>query len=202
MDTWGPFSIESVHGYKYFLTIVDDATRVTWVYMLQNKSDVAAIFSTFITHITTQYNAKLKPIRTDNAPELCFPDLVVKHGLIHQFACAYTPQQNSVVESKHQHLLNVARALLFQSNIPLVYWPDCVSIAAFLINRTPSPLLNNKTPYELLLRKLHDYKILRVFGCLCYVSTLMKDRHKFSPRARFSFFRLSFGLQRLQSFGS
>lgn len=46
LDVWGPFS-ESVDGYKSFLTIVDDATRVTWVYMLRNKSDVAAIFTSF-----------------------------------------------------------------------------------------------------------------------------------------------------------
>ena len=69
-----------------------------------------------------------------------------------------------------------------------MYWPDCVSTAAFLINRKPSPLHNNKTPYELLLRKLPNYKMLRVFGCLCYVSTLLNDRHKFSPRARASVF--------------
>lgn len=63
-----------------------------------------------------------------------------------------------------------------------------MSTAAFLINRIPSPLLNNKTPYELLLNKLPNYSMLKVFGCLCYASTLLKDRHKFSPRARVSVF--------------
>ena len=167
---------------------MDDATRVTWVYMLSNKRDVSHIFPTFITHVQTQYNAKLKAIRTDNAPELRFTDLITKYGLTHYFSCAYTPQQNSVVERKHQHLLNVAKALLFQSNIHLSYWSDCVVTAAFLINRLPSPLLNNKSPYELLLKKIPDYNVLRAFGCLCYVSTHAKDRHKFSPRARASVF--------------
>lgn len=65
--------------------------------MLCNKSDAIAVFSTFITQVTTQYNAKLKAIKTDNAPELSFTEIVEKYGLIHQFACAYTPQQNSVL---------------------------------------------------------------------------------------------------------
>ena len=183
MDVWGPFSIESVEGYKYFLTLVDDCTRVTWLFMMRNKSEVTGHFRAFIQHVHTQYNSSIKAIRTDNAPELAFTDIIKQNGMLHQFSCAYTPQQNSVVERKHQHLLNVARALLFQSNIPLAYWSDCVLTSVFLISRTPYVLLQNSTPYELLTHKKPDYAFLRSFGCLCYVSTLLKDRHKFSPRA-------------------
>lgn len=103
--------------------------------------------------------------------------------MIHQFSCAYPPQQNSVVERKHQDLLNVARAFLFQSNVPLQYWSDCILTAVFLMNHLLSPLLDNVIPYELLTNRKFESNFLRSFGCLCYVSTLQKDRHKFSPRA-------------------
>lgn len=82
-----------------------------------------------------------------------------------------------------KHLLNVARALLFQSNLPLVYWPECINAAVFLINRTPSLILDKISPYEKLFKKKPHYSFLRSFGCLCYVSTHLKDRNKFSPRA-------------------
>ena len=184
IDIWGPFSTESVEGFRYFFTLVDDCTRMTWIYMLRNKSDVSVSFPAFLNLVSTQFNTKVKAIRSDNAPELSFSDIIKAQGMLHYYSCAYTPQQNSVVERKHQHLLNVARALLFQSQVPLTYWADCVLTAVFLINRLPSPLLDFKSPYELLLGKQPDYSMLKAFGSLCYVSTYLKDRNKFSPRAK------------------
>lgn len=51
-------------------------------------------------------------------------------------------------------------------------WVECLLTATFLINRTRSPLLDNKSPYELLYQKPVDYTSLRVFGCLAFASTL------------------------------
>ncbi|XP_023641965.1 uncharacterized protein LOC111831564 [Capsella rubella] len=70
-------------------------------------------------------------------------------------------------------------------NAPELAFNDLVKeTAVFLINRLPSALLNDKSPFELLLGKLPDYSLLKNFGCLCYVSTYTKDRNKFSPRAK------------------
>lgn len=151
--------------------------------MMKYKSDVLTLFPAFLKHIKTQYNTVVKAIRSDNTPELAFTKLIQDLGMVHQFFCAYTPQQNFVVERKHQHILNVARALLFQSNVPLAYWSDYIYTVVFLINRTPSIILQNKTPYQLLMNKEPDYSFLKSFGCLCYVSTLSKDINKFSARA-------------------
>lgn len=46
IDTWGPFSTPTHDGFRYFLTIVDDCSRATWVYLLKHKSDVLTIFPT------------------------------------------------------------------------------------------------------------------------------------------------------------
>ena len=72
IDVWGPFSEPTQEGYKYFLTIVDDHTRVTWIYLLKQKSDVLTIFPDFIRMVETQYDAHIKSVRADNAPELRF----------------------------------------------------------------------------------------------------------------------------------
>jgi len=83
------------------------------------------------------------------------PNFFSSNGIIHQQTCVYTPQQNPIVERKHQLLFSIARALQFQSNVRIQFWGECVLTATYLLNRLPSPLLNNKTPFELLFQKPH-----------------------------------------------
>lgn len=37
IDIWGPFSICSMNGECYFLIVVDDCSRFTWVYLMKQK---------------------------------------------------------------------------------------------------------------------------------------------------------------------
>ncbi|GKU93759.1 hypothetical protein SLEP1_g7327 [Rubroshorea leprosula] len=127
-----------------------------------------------------------KKIRSDNGKE--FTEGVVKEfcfkkGIIQQTSCAYTPQQNGIVERKHRHLLEVARALRFQANLPLKFWVECVLTAGYLINLTPTPVLSGLTPFGKLFGKTPGYSNLKVFGCLCYAHNHTKNCGKFDSRA-------------------
>jgi hypothetical protein len=105
-------------------------------------------------------------------------------GTLHQTSCVETPQQNTIVERKHQHLLNITRGLLFQSNLPHCFWSYALGHSAFLINRIPSLVLHEKSPYEQLYNCLPDLSLLKVFGCLSFASTLTNHRKKLDSRAR------------------
>jgi len=99
-------------------------------------------------------------------------------GTIHQTTCIETPQQNVIAERKHQHILNITCALLFQENLPHIFWDFVVQHVVFLINCTPTLLLQDIAPYEKLFGKPCDISSLRVFGCSCYSTTIRVNRKK------------------------
>nr|XP_009757649.1 PREDICTED: uncharacterized protein LOC104210447 [Nicotiana sylvestris]XP_016447391.1 PREDICTED: uncharacterized protein LOC107772404 [Nicotiana tabacum] len=109
--------------------------------------------------------------------------LLSSYGISHQTSCPYTPQQNGIVEIKHRHILEVARALKFQSGVPIRFWGNCVKTVVYVINRLPTTVLKGRTPYELLYGKELKIDHSRVFGYQCHFTTLPKG-DKVAPKSR------------------
>lgn len=180
-----------------FLTIVEEYSKCTWVYLISDKTQVPSLIQNFIHLIQTQFHTTVKTVRSDNGTEFLNTELqnfFKSSGIIHQTSCPYTPQQNGVVERKHQHILNVARSLMIQASLPKMFWGDCILTAVHLINLLPVSQLAFKSPYEMIFKKTPDYDYLKVFGCLCYIANVSGPSDKFDSRGlRCVFFGYPYG---------
>ena len=145
MDVWGAYSSPTYDGCRYFLTIVDDYTRCTWVFLMRHKNQSISFLQQLHNYIENHFHISIKFLRTDNAKELCDGEALNWYHtkcIKHQTNYVQTPQKNGVVERKHRHLLETARALPFQANLPSKFWGDCILCypsPAYII----SPLMKN-----------------------------------------------------------
>ncbi|TYK11079.1 Beta-galactosidase [Cucumis melo var. makuwa] len=191
-DVWGPSKVTTSSGKRWFVTFIDDHTRLTWVYLISDKSEVPSIFQNFYHTIKTQFHTKIAILRSDNGREFQnhnLSEFLASKGIVHQTSCAYTPQQNGVAERKNRHLVEVARSLMLSTSLPSYLWGDAILTAAHLINRMPSRILHLQTPLDCLKESYPSTRLvsevpLRVFGCTAYVHNFGPNQTKFTPRAQ------------------
>ncbi len=111
-DVLGPVDVPSLGGSRYFITFIDDFSKWTTIFTMQNKSDSFECFKKFHKYAETHTGNKLqslqvlkytsdrnrlKVLRTDNGGEYLsnkFRAYLSEHGIHHQLTVAYTLQQN------------------------------------------------------------------------------------------------------------
>ncbi|GLT46299.1 hypothetical protein SLA2020_200620 [Shorea laevis] len=185
-DLWGPSPVQSINHFVYYVIFVDDYSRYTWFYPIHKKSDFFGVFLKFQKMISNQFNKTIKIFQCDGGGEfssLAFVNHLAECGIKQQVSCPGTPEQNGVAERKHRHIVETGLTLLLHANMPSRYWVDSFSTAIFLINRMPTSVLNNKSPYYLLYGKVPDYSMLKVFGCRCFPYLRDYAAHKLQPRS-------------------
>ena len=107
--------------FVYYVLFVDVYSKFTWLYLLKHKSDVLDVFKYFKATVENQLNSKIKILRTNNGGEFTFNAFKLfcsSHGIIHQFSCPHTPQQNGVAERKHRHVVEYGLTMLSHSKLP------------------------------------------------------------------------------------
>eukprot|EP00268_Persea_americana_P016234 TRINITY_DN17686_c0_g2_i1.p1 TRINITY_DN17686_c0_g2~~TRINITY_DN17686_c0_g2_i1.p1 ORF type:complete len:177 (-),score=16.56 TRINITY_DN17686_c0_g2_i1:466-996(-) len=84
-DIWGDFSVGSISGAHYFLTIVDDYSRCTWIYLMRHKSETQSLLESSFAMVKTRFDCSVQQIRTDNGLEfMSLKHFFNEHGVIHQ----------------------------------------------------------------------------------------------------------------------
>ena len=176
-DVWGPNKIWTLSNKKWFITFIDDHTKLCWVYLLKEKFEAEQAVRNFFKMVQNQFQTNIQVFRSDNGREYfntILGNFFLENGIVHHSSCANTPQQNGIAKRKNKHLLEVARALLFSTKVPKYLWGEAVLTDAYLINCMPSKPLQFQTllhvfkEYFPMARVSADLP-LKIFGCTAFV---------------------------------
>ena len=171
-NIYGPISPPTIGGSRYFLLIIDDYSRLTWVVILQCKSDAFEAFKRFKNLVETEKGLKVKTLKSDRGGEFTskeFSKHCLEYGIKRQLTTPYSPQQNGVVERKNQTVMYMVRAMLKAKDLPRELWGEVVSTAIYILNRSSTKALQGKSPHEVWTGKKPSVNHMRTFGSIVHV---------------------------------
>ena len=93
-DLCGPISPATPGGRRYFLLLVDDATRYMWVALLTTKDMAADAIKHLQAVVEKQSGKKLRTLRTDNGREFTvgeFTAYCTEEGIQRHYSAPYSP---------------------------------------------------------------------------------------------------------------
>ncbi|KAJ9542170.1 LOW QUALITY PROTEIN: hypothetical protein OSB04_028676 [Centaurea solstitialis] len=166
-DVWGPAPHPSMGGCRYFVIFIDDHTRFTWIYLMKHRSELPQIYITFARMIQTQFFELITLWNTNNLLSSSFFDLKA---------------------------LSLSTLVRTSAKCPERFWGEAAFTAVYTINRHPTPILQNKSPYETLHGITPAYELLKVWGCACFVQLQPHEHTKLQPRSRLCLF-LGYGIE-------
>jgi len=112
-------------GMKYFITFIDDYSRLCHVYLLKSNEETFRRFIEFRTRVQKQLGHLVKKLRSDRGGEYWSHDAEVylkEHGIIVEKAAPYSPQSNGIAERKYLIYIEMVNSML----IKLIYLPAIV----------------------------------------------------------------------------
>ncbi|GJZ10980.1 putative ribonuclease H-like domain-containing protein [Tanacetum coccineum] len=191
MDLFGPTFVKSLMKKMYFLVVIDDCSRFSWVFFLATKDETSGILKSFITRVENLIDQRVKVIRCDNGTEFKNKEMnqfCERKGIKREFSVARTPQQNRVAKRKNRTLIEAARTMLADSKLPTTFWVEAVNTACYVQNRVLATKPHNKTPYELFLGRKSALGFMRLFECLVTILNTIDQLGKFDGKADEGFF--------------
>jgi transposase InsO family protein len=87
-------------------------------------------------------------LRADNGGEFCeneFEEFCKKCDIERHMTTPYTTQQNGVAERMNNTLMEKTRCMLSGDGLGQEFWVEAVGTTCYLVNRSPSSVLDDKT---------------------------------------------------------
>jgi Reverse transcriptase (RNA-dependent DNA polymerase)/Integrase core domain/GAG-pre-integrase domain/Zinc knuckle len=171
-DLWGRTPVSTNNGKNYYVSFTDDATRLTHLYLLRNKSDAFKAYKEYSAWVKTNRNTTIKRLHSDRGGEYVgeeFQNFLKMEGTEHILTVHDTPEQNGVAERLNGILMEKVRAMLHDSQLPKNMWGEAVKYAVWLKNRMVTKPLQGRTPWEVATGQKPDLSMIKAFGQKCWV---------------------------------
>ena len=65
-DVWGPSPEFNNHGFRNYVSFINDFTRMSWIYFLKTKSEILDTFCSFYKMIQTEFQTQIRIFRSEN----------------------------------------------------------------------------------------------------------------------------------------
>jgi len=77
----------------------------------------------------------------------------------------------------------MVRIFLLDAAMPAYFWVDATYIAVYTVTLLPTPVLKEKSPFEVLFRRVPNYSLLKPFGCACFPNFMASSVNKLQPQS-------------------
>jgi transposase InsO family protein len=131
----GPMSSISLSGYEYYVTLIDDHSRKTWIYFMKTKDKIFSRFQEFKALVENQTGRKIKTLRSDNGGEYtskAFKDFCAGAGIKRELTVPYNPRKNRVVERKNRAIVGATKEMLYDQDLPRFLWAEACNTAVYI----------------------------------------------------------------------
>ncbi|GJF00736.1 polyprotein [Phanerochaete sordida] len=123
-DVHGPLPVRTASGYRYWITFIDDSTRLRSVILLKTKGEATSAFKQFKAFAENETNERIGTLRDDKGGEYMskeLEDFCNEHGIQRQHTF-YNPSTKKAIISE--------RAIFDERYLPgLKNWPNSVPSA-------------------------------------------------------------------------
>ena len=166
-DLWGPAPVATKSGRRYYITFTDDMTRLTHLHLLRTKAEAFMAYKDFEAWCKTQLNASVKILHSDRGGEYRGKEFILhlkSKGTKEKLTVHDTPAHNGVAERRNRTIVERIRALLHASGLPKYLWGEAARHVVWLMNRTTTKAISEKTPYEAAFGKKPNLSEVREWG--------------------------------------
>ena len=137
-DVWGPYRVRTpipgLEPYKYYLSIVDEATGTSFLLPLTTRAAVISKMTAVVNIIDRKEGGvTIRFVRCDNAREfLALEPAIKQRGITMEYTTVYTLEQNGVAERFNRTIITMVRCMIHQAKFPDGFWPYAAMYANWL----------------------------------------------------------------------